>query len=79
MARNAHSAERRRDLSAQVAAEGAELCSKYGPGLAWDGLLSLLQDRAFVRFPCELRFDSEPLLPGEFAHASLKGARPEDG
>jgi hypothetical protein len=42
-------------------------------------LINLLQDRACVFFPCELRFDASPLLPGEFAHALAKGATPEEG
>ena len=79
MARHAHSVPRQPALSDQVAAEALGICAKYGPALGWDQLLDLLGDRAFVRFPCELRFDSDPLLPGEFAHAAPKGQTPEDG
>jgi hypothetical protein len=66
-------------LAAHVAAKGAELHQKYGPGLGWKELLRILDDRAFCRYPCELVFDAKALLPGEFAHPVPKGARPEDG
>ncbi|MGH7970665.1 MAG: hypothetical protein ACREIC_18215 [Limisphaerales bacterium] len=78
-ARNGRAADKRRALSAQVASEGSELFAKYGPTVGWDTLRILLDDRAFVRFPCDIRFDAEPLLPGEFAHAALKGREPRDG
>jgi hypothetical protein len=42
-------------------------------------LLQLLNDRTLVRFPCEIRFESEPLLPGEFAHPVAKGTDPHEG
>ena len=79
MARSAITVSKRQALSAEVVAEGAEVWTKYGPRIGWDDLLSLLQDRACVRFPCELRFDAKPLLPGEFAHALPRGGKPEDG
>lgn len=69
----------RQSLNAHVAAKGAEICAKYGPGLGWGGLQRLLQDRAFVRYPCAIEFDAAPLQPGEFGHPVPKGARPEDG
>ena len=39
----------------------------------------LMEDRACVRYPCEIVFDSGPLEPGECAHPVAKGDRPEDG
>ncbi len=79
MAKIANAAARRQAMSVQIAAEGAEVGAKYGPEIGWDKLLRLLQDRRVVKFPCDLCFDSVPLLPGEFAHAALKGVTPEDG
>ena len=32
-----------------------------------------------MRYPCEIRFEAESLLPGEFAHPAAKGEAPEDG
>jgi hypothetical protein len=69
----------RQSLTAHVAARGGEIRAKYGPRLGWPELLRLLEDRAFVRYPCEIVFDAGPLGPGEFAHPVAKGERPEDG
>jgi hypothetical protein len=69
----------RLSLHAHVAAKGEEICRKYGPQIGWHELLRLLEDREFVRYPCEIRFDAAPLLSGEFAHPLPKGERPEAG
>jgi len=66
-------------LAAHVAAKGAEINGKYGPHIGWNELLLILEDRACVRYPCEIVFDAGPLLPGEFAHPIAKGGCPEDG
>lgn len=69
----------RQSLTAHVADKGAEILEKYGPSLDWKTLMRILQDRVCVRYPCAVVFDAEPLLPGEFAHALARGAKPEDG
>lgn len=69
----------RQSLNAHVAAKGEELRAKYGPSIGWAELVRILDDRAFVRYPCELVFDAEPLYPDEFAHPVPRGDRPEDG
>lgn len=69
----------RQSLTAHVAAKGGEICAKYGPGLGWKELQLLIEDRNFVRYPCELAFDASQLNPGEFAYPVMKGGRPEDG
>jgi hypothetical protein len=69
----------RQSLNAHVAAKGAEIHAKYGPNLSWNGLQRLLEDRAFVRYPCTIAFEYLPLQPGEFAHPVQNGDRPEDG
>lgn len=79
MARELKSAESRRHLSAEVAAQGEQIVRNYGPQMGWEQLQQLLADRRFVRYPCELRFAADPLLPGEFAHPVAKGTIPEDG
>jgi hypothetical protein len=66
-------------LKAHLAARGDEIRAKYGPQLGWSELLRLLEDRTFVRYPCEIQFDGGPLLPGELGHALAKGACPEEG
>src|ERR1051325_7294505 len=69
----------RQSLSAHIAARGAEIFEKYGPHIGWKELQLILNDRSCVRKPCEIVFDSTPLLAGEFAHPIAKGDRPEDG
>ncbi|HWX22569.1 MAG TPA: hypothetical protein VN578_21920 [Candidatus Binatia bacterium] len=69
----------RQSLADHGVAKGREIHQKYGPQLAWEDLLRLLKDRAYVRYPCEIVFDAGPLLPGEFAYPLPKGTRPEDG
>jgi hypothetical protein len=69
----------RQSLNSHVAAKGGEIRAKYGPNIGWKELLRILEDRACVRYPCEIAFDAGPLNPGEFAHPVAKGERPEDG
>lgn len=69
----------RQSLAAHVEAKGIEVFTKYGPRFGWGELQRLLLDRTQVRYPCEVIFDGEPLLPGEFAHPVPLGERPEDG
>jgi hypothetical protein len=69
----------RQSLNAHVAAKGDEIRAKYGPRIGWTELQRILQDRACVRYPCEVIFDGTPLRSGEFAHPVPRGERPEDG
>ena len=73
----AHDAKQ--SLSAHVAAKGAEVFEKYGPVIGWSQLQAILRDRTCVRYPCELKFDSTRLNPGEFAFPEPKGDMPEEG
>jgi hypothetical protein len=66
-------------LNAHVASRGADIRDKYGDDIGWAELQQILQDRSCVRYPCEIRFDAEPLLPGEFAHPVPNGQNPEEG
>ena len=66
-------------LNAHAAARGREIHERYGPHLGWRKLLAVLRDRAFVRYPCEIVFDSRRLQPGECAHPVGRGQRPDDG
>lgn len=66
-------------LRDHVAAKGAEINEKYGPHIGWNELLKILEDRACVRYPCDISFDENHLQPGEFAFPLPKGERPEDG
>lgn len=42
-------------------------------------ITGMLADRAVVRYPLGIRFDAEPLQPGEFACLEPLGAHPADG
>ena len=69
----------RQSLRGHVAAKGEELRGKYGPHMGYNELLRILGDRDFVRYPCEISFDSTPLMDDEFAYAQPRSERPEDG
>ena len=79
MAKQLTADDARQSLSAHVADKGAEIFAKYGPHIGWKELQLILQDRACVRYPCEVVFDSTALQPGEFAFPAAKGELPEDG
>lgn len=44
-----------------------------------DTILRMLDDRAVVRYPLGVRFDDQPLQPGEFAFLEPLGEHPADG
>jgi len=69
----------KQSLNAHAAVKGSEIFMKYGPHIGWKELLRLLEDRACVRYACEVVFDASLLSPGKFAHPVAKGERPEDG
>lgn len=69
----------RQSLRDHVATKGAEICAKYGTGMGWKELMLLLEDREYVRYPCEVAFDESVLQKGEFANPEPKGATPEEG
>ena len=69
----------RESLNSHVQRRGAEIHEKHGPRIGWNELLLILADRASVRYPCDIVFDSTPLQAGELAHPVPKGERPEDG
>ena len=79
MARQLKSEEARQELEQRICSQAALIHQRYGPHLDWNQLLLLLEDRACVRCACEIRFDAEPLLPGEFAHVVPRGLTEDDG
>ena len=72
-------ADSKASLKAHAAGKGVAIREKYGPDIGWNELRLILEDRAFVRYPCEIKFDAGPLLPGEVAHPVAKGEKPEEG
>ncbi len=79
MATQLTSEDARQSLTAHVAARGAEINARYGPRIGWKELQFILEDRACVRYPCQVVFDAAALQPGEFAHPLALGGHPEDG
>lgn len=79
MAKQLTADDAKQSLTAHVEAKGVEIYLKYGPQLDWGALQRLLEDRVYVRYPVEIAFAAEPLLPGEFAQPVAKGESPEDG
>jgi hypothetical protein len=69
----------KQSLNAHVATKGEEIREKYGPEIGWKELVQVLADRSLVRYPCEVVFNSAPLLEGEFAHAMPNSENPNDG
>ena len=69
----------RESLNAHVESKGCAIRAKYGDTMGWNELMALLNDRAFVRYPCEILFDASVLQPGEFAFPHPKGDAPNDG
>ena len=69
----------RQSLHDHVVEKAAAARRKYGESLDYDAMLRLLADREVVRYPVAIRFDAEPLQPGEFAYAQPLGDRPSDG
>ncbi len=69
----------KQSLTQHVASKGEEIREKYGPEVGWKELQQMLSDRAAVRYPSEIVFDSAPLLEGEFAHAMPNSEDPNDG
>lgn len=79
MAQSLTAEDGKESLKAHAAARGTEIHAKYGPVIGWSELLRILEDRACVRYPCEIVFDAGPLQTGEFAWPMARGDRPEDG
>lgn len=52
---------------------------RYGLYIDEDAVVRMLRDRAVVRYPTTLAFDSSSLLPGEFGYARPLGFHPSDG
>lgn len=52
---------------------------RYGLYIDAQAIVRMLDDRAVVRYPASVLFDSTALLPGEFAYARPLGFHPSDG
>ncbi len=52
---------------------------RYGPFIDATAIMRILDDRDIVRYPVGIRFDAEPLHPGEFGYAMPLGEHPREG
>ena len=66
-------------LSSHVVSKAEEIRALYGPRIGWNELGRILDDRTVTRYPCEIVFNAEQLLDGEFAHPMANSENPEDG
>ncbi len=66
-------------LREHLVSKAIEARARRPDGIDRDGMLRLLEDRTIVRYPLGVRFDVEPLRPGEFACLQALGDRPSDG
>lgn len=52
---------------------------RYGPEIDDTAIMRMIDDREVVRFPLGIRFASDGLQKGEFAHAEPLGDHPKQG
>jgi hypothetical protein len=76
---NPTAADGRQSLREHVCAKAAEARAKSAGRIDRVATLRLLDDRSVVRYPVGVRFDAEPLRPGEFACLEALGEHPADG
>ncbi len=72
-------ADGQRALRAHAAGRAELARQRYGPVIDYPAMLKIIEDRAIVRHPVEIRFDAAPLEPGEFACAAPRGEQAHEG
>lgn len=71
--------EAQQSLRDHVVEKAIDARRRAGGPIGRSEMLRLLEDRSIVRYPLGVRFDSEPLQPGEFACLESLGEHPRDG
>jgi len=71
--------EAQQSLRDHVVTRATEARLKRAGLIDRETILQMLQDRSVVRYPVGVRFDAEPLLPGEFACLEALGSHPSEG
>lgn len=66
-------------LREHVAAKARTARERHGPRMDFAAITHLLADPDCVRFPTTVRFDEQPLRPGEFAWPEPVGGNPKEG
>jgi hypothetical protein len=72
-------ADARRSLRDHLADKAFAARSRFRMLVDRAAIMTLLDDRAIVRYPVGVRFDSEPLMAGEFAALQPLGEHPSQG
>ncbi len=71
--------EGQQSLRDHVVAKASDARLRRGGVIDREEVLRMLHDRSVVRYPLGVRFDAEPLQPGEFACLESLGDHPSDG
>ncbi|MBM4100718.1 MAG: hypothetical protein FJ256_00445 [Phycisphaerae bacterium] len=71
--------EAQQSLRDHIVAKAMDARLRRGGPMDRGGMMRLLEDRSVVRYPLGVRFDAEPLQPGEFACVESLGEHPSDG
>lgn len=79
MERKLSGADGQQALRDHVVQRAADARLRYGMLIDADTIMKIINDRAVVRYPMGVRFDSGPLRPGEFAALEAIGEHPAEG
>lgn len=71
--------EAQQSLRDHVVSKAMEARLRRGGLIDRGVMMRLLEDRGVVRYPLGVRFDAQPLRPGEFACLEALGEHPSDG
>jgi len=66
-------------VSMHVSEKAKEIHSRYGPDIDYPTVLRILDDRRSIRYPVEIKFVSEGIMPGMFAQTEPISENPDDG
>lgn len=66
-------------VSMHASEKAKEIHSRYGPNIDYPAVLRMLDDRRSIRYPVEIRFVSEGISSGMFAHTEPVSENPGDG
>ncbi len=66
-------------LRDHLVAKAIDARLRHGLLIDADEIMRILDDKAVVRYPVGIRFDSQPLEPGEFAWPAPLGETPSNG
>ncbi|MEK6701951.1 MAG: hypothetical protein AABZ53_06795 [Planctomycetota bacterium] len=71
--------EAQHSLRDHIVTRATEARLRRGGLIERGDIMRMLEDRSVVRYPTGVRFDAQPLQPGEFACLEALGDHPRDG